>query len=121
MDVNYLTQQKVPPLLLPFTACNGNTHCIDCKAKSPEWCSLAFGLLICLDCAGAHRALGVHVTLVRSLTLDSWDDSHINALRFGGNSAFMEYFHACEGMFGFDAAEPISSKYIHPDILYYRY
>jgi len=28
--------------------------------------------MICLKCAGAHRGLGVHVSYVRSLPLDSW-------------------------------------------------
>jgi len=36
----------------------GNDKCVDCSASRPEWASLGFGVLVCLDCAGYHRSLG---------------------------------------------------------------
>ena len=33
----------------------GNDECVDCAAMGPEWASVSFGVLLCVDCAGAHR------------------------------------------------------------------
>lgn len=39
----------------------------------PEWASVNLGALICEECAGVHRGLGVHISRVKSLTLDKWE------------------------------------------------
>ena len=36
----------------------------------PDWASINLGALVCLDCSGVHRHLGVNISKVRSLTLD---------------------------------------------------
>ena len=41
--------------------------CID-----PEWASASKGLFICISCSGIHRNLGAHVSVVKSLRLDTW-------------------------------------------------
>ena len=50
-----------------------NAICADCHAPNPQWASTNLGVLLCVECAGCHRALGPHISQVRSLTLDSWD------------------------------------------------
>jgi len=50
-----------------------NATCADCHAPNPQWASTNLGVLLCVECAGCHRALGPHISQVRSLTLDSWD------------------------------------------------
>src|SRR3546814_2100512 len=47
-----------------------NLCCADCGQANPNWVSLNLGVLICITCSGAHRSMGVHVSKVRSLTLD---------------------------------------------------
>ena len=43
----------------------GNSKCADCDATAGvEWCSLNLGVVLCLECAGVHRGLGVHVSQV---------------------------------------------------------
>ena len=44
----------------------GNHICADCGAPEPTWASLNLGILMCIDCSGAHRRLGVHISKVGS-------------------------------------------------------
>jgi hypothetical protein len=106
----------------------GTDTCFDCGSRAPDWGSLGFGILICIDCAGRHRALGVHVTLVRSLNLDSWTDSYMSLLKLGGNRQFRTYvdeaFASAAEHKTDDAAtsssSSVSTPYARPEVLYYR-
>ena len=58
----------------------GCTTCADCSMPEPEWASLNYGVALCVECSGAHRSLGVHVSKVRSAILDVkvWTDPLLN-------------------------------------------
>jgi hypothetical protein len=34
---------------------------------------------MCLECSGRHRALGVHISFVRSVTMDSWTEKQVRS------------------------------------------
>jgi hypothetical protein len=58
----------------------GNNKCCDCSSLDTDWGSISHGTLICLDCAGKHRSLGVHVSFVRSIRMDSWSREQVMVL-----------------------------------------
>ncbi|KAL1550507.1 ADP-ribosylation factor GTPase-activating protein agd3 [Salvia divinorum] len=66
----------------------GNDKCADCGASEPDWASLNLGVLVCIECSGVHRNLGVHISKVRSLTLDVkvWEPSVLNLFQSLGNT-----------------------------------
>ena len=56
-----------------ITSAVGNDTCFDCDANvlADPWISMNHGTVLCLTCAGVHRSLGVHISFVRSVNLDS--------------------------------------------------
>ncbi|KAJ3757252.1 ArfGap-domain-containing protein [Lentinula raphanica] len=68
-----------------------NKVCADCTNPNPQWASLSFGTFICLQCAGIHRGFGVHVSFVRSISMDTWQDDQVKRMQLGGNAPFREF------------------------------
>lgn len=64
----------------------GNSYCADCSAPRPDWASINLGILVCIECSGIHRSLGVHVSKVRSLTLDKWEEQTVKYMESLGNT-----------------------------------
>lgn len=55
----------------------GNAQCADCNGSDVQWASINLGITLCIECSGVHRGLGVHVSKVRSLNLDKWDNTTV--------------------------------------------
>lgn len=75
----------------------GNDRCCDCPAASPQWASPKFGTFICLECAGRHRGLGVHISFVRSITMDAFKGGEMARMDLGGNNAWRAFWEEKQG------------------------
>ena len=53
-----------PPPLEVLRSIPGNDSCADCGARDPDWASLNLAVLLCIECSGFHRNLGVHISKV---------------------------------------------------------
>eukprot|EP00267_Zea_mays_P040453 XP_008680237.1 ADP-ribosylation factor GTPase-activating protein AGD1-like [Zea mays] len=84
---HHITSMKPEKPINLLRKVDGNNMCVDCGASEPDWVSLNLGALLCIECSGVHRNLGVHISKVRSLTLDVrvWEPSVINLFQSLGN------------------------------------
>uniref|UniRef100_A0A671X3Z0 Arf-GAP with coiled-coil, ANK repeat and PH domain-containing protein n=1 Tax=Sparus aurata TaxID=8175 RepID=A0A671X3Z0_SPAAU len=88
----------------------GNELCCDCGQAAPCWASINLGVLLCIECSGIHRSLGVHCSKVRSLTLDSWEPELLKLMCELGNTVINRIYEgACEEL-GVKKPGPSSSR-----------
>ncbi|GAA5858800.1 hypothetical protein JCM8547_004993 [Rhodosporidiobolus lusitaniae] len=71
-----------------------NDRCADCRAEGPRWASWNLGVTICIRCSGVHRSLGTHVSKVRAVELDDWNDEQLAPMEAIGNSRSNAYYEA---------------------------
>ncbi|KOM33310.1 hypothetical protein LR48_Vigan01g286600 [Vigna angularis] len=66
-----------------------NKICVDYTQKNPQWASVSYGVFMCLECSDKHCGLGVHISFVRSITMDSWSEVQIKKMEVGGNDKLL--------------------------------
>eukprot|EP01084_Bolivina_argentea_P056750 103812_1 len=69
-----------------------NKTCIDCDTFNPQWASVNNGCFMCIKCAGNHRSMGVHITFVRSVTMDGWSNIQLARMKNGGNAKLKRFW-----------------------------
>jgi stromal membrane-associated protein len=74
---------------------NLSAECADCGAEDATWASVNNGVLICSQCAGVHRSLGVEHSFVQSTTMDEWSPEKVKEFVSEGsqhvNETFLEF------------------------------
>ncbi|XP_050433748.1 stromal membrane-associated protein 1 [Adelges cooleyi] len=87
-------QDRCQTLLNQMLKDDDNKYCVDCDSKGPRWASWNLGIFLCIRCAGIHRNLGVHISKVRSVNLDSWTPEQVANLQQMGNSRARAVYEA---------------------------
>lgn len=63
-----------------------NKECADCRTRNPTWASINLGIYVCIRCSGLHRQIGVHISKVRSCTMDLWEPEQMSFILKMGNA-----------------------------------
>lgn len=84
-----------------------NCLCCDSGRVEPFWASISYGIYISIEAAGIHRSLGVKVSRVQSITMDSWKPIHMKMMQLGGNRKFNDFL----AEHGIPEDTPIREKY----------
>ncbi|XP_047126241.1 stromal membrane-associated protein 2 [Hydra vulgaris] len=85
-------KEKHHAILRELVKETSNKTCADCLSKGPRWASWSLGVFVCIRCAGIHRNLGVHLSKVKSVDLDSWNSDQVENMLKWGNKRAGEYY-----------------------------
>lgn len=98
-----------------------NSRCFDCNRPGTQWASVSHGIYVCLECSGQHRGLGVHISFVKSITMDAWyslsrTPTQLRMMICGGNKRLKEFFRSYQ----FPVTMSLQTRYSTKAALFYR-
>ncbi|CAG9538928.1 unnamed protein product [Cercopithifilaria johnstoni] len=94
IDAKRTESERLQAIVVDLLREEENKYCADCEAKQPRWASWNLGVFLCIRCAGIHRNLGVHLTKVKSVNLDSWTPEQVQSMRLMGNKMARRVYEA---------------------------
>ena len=89
-----LLTEELAPEANAILSAPGNGVCFDCGAVDPEWVSIQHATVVCIGCAGEHRALGPALSHIRSLRFDTLSKNELAAMHAGGNAKLRAWIAA---------------------------
>ena len=78
------------PTHVPISACVQTLEFF----SDATWLSTNFGVIVCIECSGIHREMGVHISKIQSLTLDKIGTSQLLVARYMTNDNFNKIMEA---------------------------
>lgn len=85
MMINRVVDGFDNPAAPSYLVVQANPECVDCGAKDPDWASINLAVMMCIECSGIHRAMGVHVSKVRMRPMSVTMSVGRRIESFGGN------------------------------------
>ncbi|XP_035798269.2 arf-GAP with SH3 domain, ANK repeat and PH domain-containing protein 2b [Amphiprion ocellaris] len=118
---NNIIQELTKAIVGEVKRMSGNDGCCDCGAASPTWLSTNLGVLICIECSGIHREMGVHYSRIQSLDLDVLGTSELLLAKNVGNASFNEIMEADLSAQGVTKPDPTSDMQMRKDYITAKY
>jgi len=85
---NATEQKRNEERLKKLMKMTANMRCAECTAPinfQNAWSSISLGVFFCDKCAGIHRSLGTHLSMVKSVAADYWNDDWVDNMERWGN------------------------------------
>ncbi|XP_076612988.1 arf-GAP with SH3 domain, ANK repeat and PH domain-containing protein 2b [Chaetodon auriga] len=118
---NNIVQELTKAIVGEVKRMSGNDGCCDCGAPAPTWLSTNLGVLICIECSGIHREMGVHYSRIQSLDLDVLGTSELLLAKNVGNASFNEIMEADLSAQDVTKPDPTSDMQMRKDYITAKY
>ncbi|XP_030261189.1 arf-GAP with SH3 domain, ANK repeat and PH domain-containing protein 2b [Sparus aurata] len=118
---NNIVQELTKAIVGEVKRMSGNDGCCDCGAAAPTWLSTNLGVLICIECSGIHREMGVHYSRIQSLDLDVLGTSELLLAKNVGNASFNEIMEADLSAQDVTKPDPTSDMQMRKDYITAKY